>query len=287
MTHYALLDFGGLRRLEQWGPVRVVRPDPHAAGAAVRPPADWEAADAVFEGRVGQGTWQRRRHVPESWIIGHAGLRFEVRLAPSMHLGLFPEQAAHWRWMCDALAGTAALDILNLFAYTGGASVALAAAGHRVTHVDASRPSIGWARTNAALNGVTTVRWIHDDARRFVEREHRRGRRYDALLLDPPAFGRSPSGEWRLDRDLGDLLEAGMGLLKPQPAFVLINVYSSEMTAGALERLLAWASDGRLPAAPRVFEADTLTLASTDGRRLPTGIYVRLSVRSTRPADRG
>jgi 23S rRNA (cytosine1962-C5)-methyltransferase len=173
-------------------------------------------------------------------------------------------------------------EVLNLFAYTGGASVALATAGARVTHVDASRPAIGWARENAALNGVSRIRWIHEDARRFVDREHRRGRQYDGLLLDPPAYGRGPAGDWKLDRDLGGLLEAAVALLRPHPAFVLLNVYSGDLEAADLDRLLAWALDARPdlgglgPA-----EAGTLMLSSADGRHLPTGIYARR--RASRP----
>jgi 23S rRNA (cytosine1962-C5)-methyltransferase len=165
---------------------------------------------------------------------------------------------------------------LNLFAYTGGASVALAAAGATVTHVDASRPAIGWARENAALNGVTTIRWIQEDARRFVDRERRRGRHYDGLILDPPAYGRGPAGDWQLDRDLPGLLEAAVELLTPEPAFVLLNVYTGVQDVASLERLLAWALDARPgQAGLRPVEADTLALAATDGRRLPTGIYAR------------
>jgi 23S rRNA (cytosine1962-C5)-methyltransferase len=175
---------------------------------------------------------------------------------------------------------------LNLFAYTGGASVALAAAGWRVTHVDASRPAIGWARENAALNDVSTIRWIQEDARRFVDRERRRGRRYDALILDPPAFGRGPAGDWQLDRDLPGLLEAAVELLKESPAFVVLNVYTGDHDAASLERLLAWALDGRPDRAGLgPIEADTLWLTAADGRRLATGVYAR--ARSRRPADRG
>jgi 23S rRNA (cytosine1962-C5)-methyltransferase len=154
--------------------------------------------------------------------------------------------------------------------------VALAAAGAHVTHVDASRPAIGWARENAALNGVSTIRWIHEDARRFVDRERRRGRQYDALLLDPPAFGRGPAGDWQLDRDLAGLLEAAIALLRPDPAFVLLNVYTGDLDAGDLDRLLAWALDARPDAGGLgPIEADTLSLTSADGRHLPTGVYAR------------
>jgi 23S rRNA (cytosine1962-C5)-methyltransferase len=275
MADYALLDFGGGRRLERWGDVHLARPDPAAAGPAALPPAAWKAAEAVFEGRVGGGRWQAARPLPERWTVAHAGHRWSVGCTPSGHTGLFPEQAAHWAWMRAALSPGAAPEVLNLFAYTGGASIALATAGARVTHVDASRPAIGWAQANAALNGVDTVRWIHEDARRFVARERRRGRRYEALLLDPPAFGRGPAGDWQLERDLGDLLDSAVELLAPEPAFVLVNVYSGGMSAADLERLLGWALDARHPELAGRIAAATLDLTAEDGRRLPTGIYAR------------
>ena len=297
---YELIDFGEADRLERWGSVFLARPDVRAVGARARDRSAWESADAVFHGRIGGGRWRlrpRRPPIANRWAIVHAGLRFAVGCAPSGHTGLFPEQAAHWAWMAEALAGrpgAAGLEapaILNLFAYTGGASVALARAGARVTHVDASRPAIGWAQQNAALNDVSTIRWIHEDARRFVDRERRRGRRYDGLVLDPPAFGRGPAGDWQLDRDLGALLEAAVALLAPHPAFVVVNVYTGEVTPGELERLLAWALDARSDLGGLgPIEADTLTLTAADGRHLPTGIYARVRANramSTPPASRG
>ena len=310
---YILLDFGlgdfglgdfgagasGGARLERWGDAVLVRPDGRATGPRAFPAEAWNRADAVFEGRlggsgVGGGRWLPGRlrsggpPLPDRWPIEHAGLRFSVGCAPSGHTGLFPEQAAHWAWMADTLRRTAPAsadgppestdpEILNLFAYTGGASVALAKAGARVTHVDASRPTIGWARENAALNGVTTIRWIHEDARRFVDREARRGRRYDGLLLDPPAFGRGPAGDWQLDRDLGGLLEAAVALLRPDPAFVVVNVYSGSAVAASIEGLLGWALDGREDAAALTTEGGTLWLPAADGRELATGVYARAS----------
>jgi 23S rRNA (cytosine1962-C5)-methyltransferase len=278
-SDYELLDFGEGARLERWRDVRLARPDARATGARTRDRSAWDRADAVFEGRIGGGQWRTRPDrapLPERWPIVHAGLRFAVGCAPSGHTGLFPEQAAHWRWMATALpASPEPPRILNLFAYTGGASIALARAGARVTHVDASRPAIGWARENAALNGVDTIRWIQEDARRFVDRERRRGRRYQGLLLDPPAFGRGPAGDWRLDRDLPALLEAATGLLDPDLVFVLVNVYSGEDDPATLERLLAWALDGREHGAAPQIDAGTLSLAAGDGRSLPTGIYAR------------
>ncbi|MFI5075766.1 MAG: class I SAM-dependent methyltransferase [Vicinamibacteria bacterium] len=276
----------------------LARPDARATGPRALDADAWSRPDATFEGRIGGGLWRTSRPLPDRWPIDHAGHRFLVGCAPSGHTGLFPEQAAHWSWMVNALTlspgatpGATAgetpgvtpgvtpdvtPDVLNLFAYTGGASIALAAAGARVTHVDASRPAIGWARENAALNGVSTIRWIHEDARRFVDRERRRGRQYDALLLDPPAFGRGPAGDWQLDRDLAGLLEAAIALLRPDPAFVLLNVYTDDLDAGDLDRLLAWALDARPDAGGLgPIEADTLSLTSADGRELPTGIYAR------------
>jgi 23S rRNA (cytosine1962-C5)-methyltransferase len=289
---YELLDFGEGARLERWGELRLARPDHRATGARARDRAAWDRADAVFEGRIGGGRWRTRPDrspLPERWPVVHAGLRFAVGRAPSGHTGLFPEQAAHWRWMAAALpASPEPPRILNLFAYTGGASIALARAGARVTHVDASRPAIGWARENAALNGVDTVRWIQEDARRFVDRERRRGRRYQGLLLDPPAFGRGPAGDWQLERDLPDLLESAVALLEPQPAFVLVNVYTGDTTPDDLERLLAWATDrGERTTAGLAIEAGTLMLAATDGRRLPTGVFARAAAQGQADAPGG
>jgi 23S rRNA (cytosine1962-C5)-methyltransferase len=297
---YSLLDFGDSARLERWGAHRLVRPDaradPLTVGPRRLPAAVWAEADARFEGRVGGGRWKAIRPLPDRWPVELDGLRFLAGCTPSGHTGLFPEQAAHWRWMREALAARTPSsgpppEVLNLFAYTGGASVALAAAGARVTHVDASRPAIGWARENAAANGVDTIRWIQEDARRFVDRARRRGRRYDGLLLDPPAFGRGPAGDWRLDRDLADLLEAAAGLLSPEPAFVLLNVYSGDIGAPDLERLLAWATEVDPAGQPGLeLDADVLSLVAEDGRRLRTGVYARWRREpstSTRPGARG
>jgi 23S rRNA (cytosine1962-C5)-methyltransferase len=275
---YVLLDFGEGRRLEQWGAVRTVRPDSRAAAAPRLDDAAWAAADAVYEGRAGRGAWRTTRPLSDPWTIAHAGLRFEVKLAPSMHTGLFPEQAAHWDWMRNLLRARLPIDSLNLFAYTGGASIALAALGCRVTHVDASRPAIGWARRNAALNTVSTIRWIADDVRAFVRREARRGRRYQSLILDPPAFGRGRVGTWQRRRDLEPLLDEAIALLAPDAAFVLLNVY--ELDAGITETaslLMERLSAASHPLADAPVDAASLDLPGSDGRALPTGVYARVS----------
>jgi 23S rRNA (cytosine1962-C5)-methyltransferase len=292
MAGYVLLDFGDGGRLERWGDVVVARPDSRAHGPRTLAGEAWDRADATFEGRIAAGAdggrWRTTRPLPDRWSIIHGGIHFQVGLAPSGHTGLFPEQASHWTWMAEALRTAANRDpaepqeVLNLFAYTGGASIALARAGVRVTHVDASRPAVGWARDNAALNGVSTIRWLHEDARRFVDREGRRGRRYDGLLLDPPAFGRGPAGDWQLERDLGGLLEAAGALLRPDPAFVLVNAYAASSLAEGVERILAWALDGRADAARSTTDGGTLWLPAADGRGLATGVFARATWR--RPA---
>jgi 23S rRNA (cytosine1962-C5)-methyltransferase len=275
---YALLDFGGLRRLEQWGRVRLVRPDPKAVGTPRLDDRAWADVDARFDGRVGQGAWTVLRPVPDAWVVSHAGLRFEVKLAPSMHTGLFPEQAGHWTWIRRAIDGGSPPDVLNLFGYTGGASVALAALGCTVTHVDTSRPAVAWARRNAALNAVSTIRWIEEDVRVFVQREHRRARRYRGLILDPPAFGRTAGRVWRLDHDLEPLLDACIGLLEPDAAFILLNLYGLDAQPHAAAGLLADRLDAaHHPLAHQHTEGATLDLQTADGRVLATGAYARVA----------
>lgn len=277
---YELLDAGAGERLEQWGPYRLRRPDPRATGVRASPPAEWERVDARFYGEAGRGRWERVHEVPERWTIEHGGLTLVVKLAPFKHTGVFPEQAEHWRWMTRAAAASAAsatgrakpLEILNLFAYTGGATVALAKAGHKVTHVDASRPALAWARENAAANGLAAdaVRWIQDDAATFVRREIKRGRRYDAALMDPPAFGHTPRGGiWRVDDQLEPLVADVLSLL-PEPVFFLINHYAREADAGELARVVT----PHLPASMRA-EHGVLRLKTATGRTLDTGVYAR------------
>ncbi len=295
---YHLLDAGGGERLEQWGQYRLRRPDPRAPADADErraAPALWADVDAWYEGAAGRGCWRRLTDVPERWVVHHGGLAFQIKLAPFKHTGLFPEQVDHWRWLARTAsrlrdadradsadghdAAGARPHVLNLFAYTGGATVALARAGCQVTHVDASRPALVWAKENARLNDLPAdaVRWIEDDAAAFVRREVRRGKRYRGVVLDPPAFGRTPSGAvWKLDRDLPDLLRACASLLDAS-AFVLINDYSDAADADHLATMLAdiiRPRDGK----PRV-DRGRLRLTSTHGSVLDTGAYVRATPR--------
>jgi 23S rRNA (cytosine1962-C5)-methyltransferase len=286
-NNYVLIDAGGGERLEQWGPYRLRRPDPRATGVRARPSAEWDRIDARFHGEAGRGRWERIADIPERWTIDHGGVTLVVKLAPFKHTGVFPEQAEHWRWMTRAAAGAAVageagrtqpLEILNLFAYTGGATVALAKAGHKVTHVDASKPALAWARENAAANALAAdaVRWIQDDAATFVRREIKRGRVYDAALMDPPAFGHTPRGAiWRVDDQLEPLVADVLSLLR-DPVFFLINHYAREADGSELVRVVT----PHLPPTLRedngaLAEHGVLRLKTSAGRPLDTGVYAR------------
>jgi 23S rRNA (cytosine1962-C5)-methyltransferase len=271
-TGYRLLDAGRGERLEQWGPYRLRRPDPRAGMGRALPAEQWSQIHAQYLGEAGHGHWERLiPDLPERWTIAHGGITLVVKLAPFKHTGVFPEQADHWRWMA-AVSADRPLRVLNLFAYTGGATMALTRAGHHVTHVDASKPALTWARENAAANQLApdAIRWIQDDALTFVRRELRRGKSYDAAILDPPAFGRTPDGRvWRLTDQLHDLLESVAKLL-PEPAFLLINDYSRDAEQHPLASLLA--STIRTKGA---IESGRLELPLPAGRVLDTGAYVR------------
>jgi 23S rRNA (cytosine1962-C5)-methyltransferase len=282
-TSYSLLDFGNGGRLEQWGPYRLVRPDPAAQGRPAESGKVWDSADATYVGQKGRGGWQTRSALPPEWPVEFDDLRLLVRLTPYKHTGVFPEQLQNWRWARSAISRLKRQPtVLNLFAYTGGATVALAKQGAFVTHVDASRPAISWAKQNAALNELPgdRVRWILDDVPAFVARERRRGRTYDAIVLDPPAFGHSPEGRaWRVERDLPPLLENCCALLSPRPAFVLLNGYARNERPDDLGQLVRriLRGDGAVPRFD--IDARELLLAASDGRTLSTGVVARCAYR--------
>jgi 23S rRNA (cytosine1962-C5)-methyltransferase len=201
------------------------------------PQREWDAAHAVFQPTAEEsgGHWVAKKKMKERWEMRYGDLRFWAMTTPGRHLGVFPEVASHWDWMAEAVhrAGRPA-SALNLFGYTGLASLALAVAGAKVTHVDASKKSVGWARENQALSGLTEspIRWIVDDALKFVEREARRGVQYDGIILDPPKFGRGPKGEvWEVYKSLPDLLAACKSVLSKNPLFVVTTVYAVKASA--------------------------------------------------------
>ena len=240
---YEVLDTGDGEKLERWGNVILRRPDPQT----IWPKADgklWDRADAVYHrSEKGGGQWEFRRALPERWTVGWEELRFYVRPTGFKHTGLFPEQAANWRWMGNLIreSGRKDLKILNLFGYTGAATLACAAAGAHVTHVDAAKGMVQWAKENRELSGLpeTSCRWIVEDAIRFVQREIRRGNSYDGILMDPPSYGRGPSGEvWKLENELYGLVETCSRVLSPEPLFFLINSYTTGFQASVLSNMI-------------------------------------------------
>ena len=240
---YEVLDTGDGEKLERWGDVILRRPDPQT----IWPKADpqmWEKADAVYHrSEKGGGQWEFRKTLPERWTLRWEDLVFYVRPTGFKHTGLFPEQEANWRWMGKILreSGRTDVRVLNLFGYTGGATVACAAAGARVTHVDAAKGMVQWAKENRQLSGLpeTSCRWIVEDALAFVRREIRRGNRYDGILMDPPSYGRGPSGEvWKLENELYGLVETCSQALSDEPLFFLINSYTTGFQASVLSNMI-------------------------------------------------
>ncbi len=279
---YSLLDFGNGTRHEQWGPYSLLRPDPTALGAPAFP-ENWAKADAVYKGEKGKGEWETKAPLPEHWSTEFDDLKLVTRLTPYKHTGVFPEQAQNWR-QARAFAKKAnrPLNILNLFAYTGGATVALAKDGHFVTHVDASKPAIAWAKENAALNQIAAdrTRWILEDAPTFVSRELKRGKKYDGIILDPPAYGHGGAGKtWRMERDLAPLLENCCSLLSENPAFLILNGYAKNDTPDSFRRLLTGILLTKTKLKNFDIDQGELMLTSVDGRILSTGIVARCEFR--------
>jgi 23S rRNA (cytosine1962-C5)-methyltransferase len=235
---YELLDSGSGRKLERFGEITLVRPEPQAEWSPSLPQKSWDAAHATFvlEPRSKNGQWKFAQPVSPRWPMRRNNLSFWVEPTPSGHLGVFPDQASHWDWLAAILqSAPAPPKVLSLFGYTGLATLACVAAGAHVTHVDASRKAIKWARENQSLSQLTyrPIRWLVDDAQSFVARELRRGRTYDGLILDPPRFGRGPKGElWKVEDSLPALLRQCRKLLSPSPLFVLLNTYTTVLTRG-------------------------------------------------------
>ncbi len=242
---YALLDSGDGKKLERYGPYSVVRPEPQCLWSPKLDPSVWARADAVFDptDEEDAGRWRYRGKPRETWPMGWGEVKYNGRFTAFRHLAFFPEQAANWAWLDQRIrkAGNQP-KVLNLFGYTGVASLVCAAAGAAVTHVDASKKAIGWARENAALSKLEDrpVRWICEDARRYVQREVRRGSRYEGIILDPPKYGRGPDGEvWKLFENLPELAGLCAELLSENASFLLLNAYAERISGAALAGLLS------------------------------------------------
>jgi 23S rRNA (cytosine1962-C5)-methyltransferase len=283
-SDYALLDFGDGRRLDRFGAVIVDRPAPGASDIPLLDPAAWTGAAARFGRAAGADDlagWDAVDALPPRWEVVIDGLRLELRPTPAGQVGLFPEHAepAAWAEGRAREIGTRLarpLDVLNLFAYTGLVTLTLARAGARVTHVDASRPAVAWARRNASGAGLADapVRWIVEDARTFVAREARRGRGYDAVVLDPPSYGHSPhrGAAWHLETDLGELLSGCAALTGPAPAFFVLTAHTAGLEVAELRARIAGAFGS--PIASRA-EVVALGMRRPDGRQLPAGYAIR------------
>ncbi len=265
---YELLDAGDGRRLERFGDRVVDRPAPSAQAPRRAPAAVWRTADLLFlpeEGWVGLDL--------EPWTVRFDGLTLEVRPTAAGQLGVFPEHATFWPWLRDAVADAERLSVLHLFASTGATSLALAAAGASVTHVDASRPAVAWARRNAELSGLADrpIRWIIDDALAFTRRDARRGRRYDGIVVDPPSYGHGPSGDrWELRTALPDLLDA-IAAVAAHDAFVLLTAHATGQEPDDLGDALADAFGAAATTA-----TERIELAATSGAVLPLGVSARM-----------
>lgn len=276
---YRLIDSGAGRKLERFGELTLVRPEEQAIWTPRLADERWNGADAIFTGATeeeGAGRWQRRPGLGEAWQCRHGDLGFVCRFTSFRHVGVFPEQEAHWRDLQARIAAAGEPAILNLFGYTGIASLVAAAAGARVTHVDASKKAIGWARENQALSGLEDrpIRWICDDAMKFAAREARRGNHYQGILLDPPKYGRGPKGEvWRLFEDLPEMLRLCRQLLAPDGAFLVLTAYAIRASFLALDELcreVLGEEGARL-------ESGELVLKEEGGRRLSTSLFSRWS----------
>lgn len=239
---YELLDSGERDKLERYGSVVLSRPDPQALWPKRLPESEWEKRDGAFvRAKVG-ARWVFKSGVPEKWNIELGGLRFWIRPSAFKHTGVFPEQVPNWEWIEKKISGAGrTVSVLNLFGYTGGATLAAAKAGAEVCHVDGSRVAIGWARDNAALSGLSEkpVRWILDDALAFVKKEIKREKKYDAIIMDPPAFGHGPKQElWKIETHMLELLSATYNILSENPLFFLVNGYASGYSALAYKNNL-------------------------------------------------
>lgn len=274
MNGYELLDSGNGAKLERFGEVVLARPCAQAVWQPQRP-ARWNSADATFDREDGN-RWHGRNRLPQEWVIDVDGTRFRLSGTDFGHLGIFPEQRAQWTWIRETVAAAGRpVRVLNLFAYSGGSTLAAARGGAEVCHLDASKGMVQWARANAALNGLENhpIRWIVDDAHKFLNREIRRGRRYDGIILDPPTYGRGGNGEtYKIERDLTETLRLCRALLSDSPLFLLLSAHTPGHTPIVLGNVLTQALRGLGGA---VTSGEMVLAGAPDVFLLPSGAYAR------------
>ena len=240
---YQILDMANGEKLEKWNDIILVRPDPQIIWKSKSFPEKWKSANAEYlRSNTGGGKWKYNKNVPESWQVKYKNLVFNIKPMGFKHTGLFPEQAVNWDWMINKIKNAnREIKVLNLFAYTGGATVACLSAGASVCHVDSSKGMVSWAKENVASSGLQDkkVRYIVDDVVKFVNREIRRGNKYDAIIMDPPSYGRGTNGEvWKFEDNIYDLVELCSKVLTDNPLFFLINSYTTGISSMVLENIL-------------------------------------------------
>ncbi len=277
-TDYTVVDTSDGEKLEYWGKYSLIRPDPQVIWKTEKKNPLWKRADASYKrSKTGGGAWSENL-LPESWIISYKDLRFRIKPMGFKHTGLFPEQASNWDWMRELIQNAGrSVSVLNLFAYTGGATVACSKAGASVCHVDASRGMVGAAKENAELSGLADapIRYIVDDCKKFIEREIRRGRKYDAIIMDPPSYGRGPTGEvWKIEENIDAFVELCNAVLSDKPLFFLLNSYTTGLSSSTMKYI----TDTRLLKVRKgKSEADELGLPVKESElNLPCGSSVRV-----------
>ena len=241
---YELLDTAAGERLERWGDIILIRPDPQIIWHTEKAHPLWHQAHARYHrSNTGGGSWETYKKVPGMWKIGYQGMTFQLKTMGFKHTGIFPEQAVNWDFAMDKIQkANRPVKVLNLFGYTGAASLACAKAGAQVCHVDASKGMVAWAKENAAASGLSDrpVRWLVDDCMKFVQREQRRGNHYDGIIMDPPSYGRGPGGEvWKLEEQLHDLVAQCVPILSEKPLFFILNSYTTGLSPSVMAYLLS------------------------------------------------
>ncbi len=264
-TDFKVLATGDGEKLESWGGISLLRPDPQVIWHKKKDLK--KGVDAFYERKEGGGLWHFNKTLPQQWTVSWQGMKFVVKPMGFKHTGIFPEQAVNWQMMSQLIESAGReIKVLNLFAYTGGASVACSKAGGLVTHVDASKGMVERAKENAKLNGISNIRFIVDDCGKFIEREIRRGNTYDAIIMDPPSYGRGPSGEmWKLEDNLADFVQLCKGVLSQKPLFVLINSYTTGLQPTVIANILKSVFGNEN------VQADEIGLPTDEGLILPCG----------------
>ena len=275
---YEIIDMANGEKLERWNDIILVRPDPQIIWKNKTKPEEWKKADARYNrSKTGGGSWEYKNKLPKSWQVKYKNLTFNIKPMGFKHTGLFPEQAVNWDWMIDKIKNAKReIKVLNLFAYTGGATVACLSAGASVAHVDSSKGMVEWAKENVTSSGLRDkpIRFLIDDVIKFVNREIRRGNKYDAIIMDPPSYGRGTNGEvWQFEENIYELVELCENVLSDNPLFFLINSYTTGISSKVLENILNLTINKRFKG--KVYSGEIGLEVKASNLVLPCGIYGR------------